>query len=60
MLKKLAIVTTHPIQYHAPLFALLASRNKISIRVFYTWGKQVLEQKFDPGFGKKISWDIPL
>jgi glycosyltransferase involved in cell wall biosynthesis len=60
MLKKLAIVTTHPIQYNAPLFALLASRNKISIRVFYTWGKQVLEQKFDPGFGKKISWDIPL
>jgi len=60
MQKKLAIVTTHPIQYNAPLFALLASRNKITIKVFYTWGKQVLEQKFDPGFGKKINWDIPL
>ena len=60
MQKKLAIVTTHPIQYNAPLFILLAQRNSIQLKVFYTWGKQVLENKFDPGFGKNINWDIPL
>ncbi len=42
-MKRLAIVTTHPIQYNAPLFELLAKRNKIDIRVFYTWGEAVLQ-----------------
>jgi hypothetical protein len=59
-MKKLAIITTHPIQYNAPLFSLLNKRGKIRIKVFYTWGHAVLENKFDPGFGKNISWDIPL
>lgn len=54
---RLAIVTTHPIQYYAPLFKLLS--NHIELKVFYTWGKQSID-KFDPGFGKTISWDIPL
>jgi len=60
MKKRLAIVTSHPIQYNAPLFEWLSSRNKIDIRVFYTWGTSVLKDKFDPGFGKVIEWDIPL
>lgn len=59
-MKKLAIITTHPIQYNAPLFRLLAERKNISIKVFYTWGESVMTDKFDPGFGKSISWDIPL
>lgn len=59
-MKKLAIITTHPIQYYAPLFKLLSQRQKISIKVFYTWGNSVLENKYDPGFGKIIEWDIPL
>lgn len=59
-MKKLAIITTHPIQYYAPLFKLLAERRKIQIKVFYTWGEEVLKDKFDPGFGKIIKWDIPL
>jgi glycosyltransferase involved in cell wall biosynthesis len=57
---KLAIITTHPIQYNAPLFRLLNQRGNIQIRVFYTWGKQVAEEKYDPGFGKNIEWDVPL
>ena len=57
---KLAIVTTHPIQYNAPVFQRLSKRGNISIRVFYTWGEQVMKSKFDPGFGKIVSWDIPL
>lgn len=38
-MKKLAIVTTHPIQYYAPLFRLLHQREQVSIKVFYTWGE---------------------
>ena len=59
-MNRLAIITTHPIQYNAPLFAILSEREKIKIKVFYTWGKTVMEKKFDPGFGQNIEWDIPL
>ena len=58
-MKKLAIVTTHPIQYYAPLFKLLSERKQIDIKVFYTWGEASVK-KFDPDFGKNIDWDIPL
>jgi len=58
-MKKLAIVTTHPIQYYAPLFKLLNERKQIDIKVFYTWGVASVK-KFDPDFGKNIDWDIPL
>lgn len=57
---KLAIVTTHPIQYNAPWFRLLASRPGITVHVFYTWEQSNRNEKFDPGFGKVVSWDIPL
>ncbi|MEO8769699.1 MAG: glycosyltransferase family 4 protein [Ferruginibacter sp.] len=60
MLKRLAIITSHPIQYNAPLFELLAKRKIIDVKVFYTWGKDVLKDKYDPDFGKVITWDIPL
>jgi glycosyltransferase involved in cell wall biosynthesis len=56
---RLAIITTHPIQYYAPVFKLLHEKQEVSINVFYTWGEKALE-KFDPGFGKTVAWDIPL
>jgi glycosyltransferase involved in cell wall biosynthesis len=59
MKKKLAIVTSHPIQYNAPVFSLLAQRGVIAIKVFYTWS-QAADKVFDPGFGKVRAWDIPL
>lgn len=59
-MKKLAIITTHPIQYNAPWFQLLAKRKKIEIKVYYTWSQVEDEEKFDPGFGKVVEWDIPL
>ncbi len=58
-MKKLAIITTHPIQYYAPLFKLLNERENKNIKVFYTWGEKALD-KYDPGFKQKIEWDIPL
>ena len=59
-MKRLAIITTHPIQYNAPFFKLLAERKKIEIKVFYTWSQSKEGIKYDPGFGKNIEWDIPL
>ena len=59
-MKRLAIVTTHPIQYNAPLFRLLHERKNIEIKVFYTWSQLESGKKFDPGFDKEIKWDIPL
>jgi glycosyltransferase involved in cell wall biosynthesis len=59
MKKKVAIVTSHPIQYNAPLFAMLAKSHLLDIKVFYTWS-QSRETLFDKDFGKTIQWDIPL
>jgi glycosyltransferase involved in cell wall biosynthesis len=56
---RLAIITTHPIQYYAPVFKLLNEAQQVKVKVFYTWGEKAVE-KFDPGFGKNIDWDIPL
>ncbi len=60
MPKKIAIISSHPIQYNAPLFALMAKQPEIDLMVFYTWGEGSLGPKYDPDFGKAIEWDIPL
>lgn len=57
---KLAIVSTHPIQYNAPLFRRLAATPGLDIRVFYTWSQTASGSQYDPQFGKVIAWDIPL
>jgi len=56
---RLAIITTHPIQYNAPLFRLLSERKIIDLKVFYTWG-QSKDEVYDAKFGIIRSWDIPL
>lgn len=55
-MRRLAIISTHPIQYNSPFFAELAKSTEI--KVFYTWEKG--SEEFDIDFGKKFSWDIPL
>ena len=59
-MKKLAVISSHPIQYNAPLFALLAKEPEMELKVFYTWGKDSIKDKYDPDFQQKIQWDIPL
>lgn len=58
MKHRLAILSTHPIQYNAPLFRLLHSFEKIHVHVFYskTWA----QVKYDPDFQRDIEWDVPL
>ena len=58
-MKKLAVVTTHPIQYNVPWLVKLAEKG-IVIKVFYTYEQSRSGQVFDTGFGKEIRWDIPL
>jgi glycosyltransferase involved in cell wall biosynthesis len=57
---RLAIVSTHPIQYYAPIFQLLARARGLSVRVFYTWSQAAAGSVTDAGFGRSITWDIPL
>ena len=57
---RIAVVTTHPIQYYAPLFRLLAKEQDIELKVFYTWSQSRQGAKYDQDFGKMIEWDIPL
>lgn len=58
-MKRLAIISTHPIQYNAPLFRLLAQEQDIKLKVFYTWSQA--EKKIpDPEFKQNIAWDIDL
>lgn len=59
-MKKLAIITSHPIQYNAPLFRVLTERKKIELKVFYTWGQTKYGLVYDPDFKKEFKWDIPL
>jgi glycosyltransferase involved in cell wall biosynthesis len=57
---KLAIVCSHPIQYYAPVFRRHAQSDHVRPMVFYTWSQTVDGAVFDPDFGAKFSWDIPL
>jgi glycosyltransferase involved in cell wall biosynthesis len=56
---KIAIVTSHPIQYYAPWFRYLANTAGLSLRVFYLWDFGITRQ-VDVGFQQALQWDIPL
>lgn len=57
---KLAIVSTHPIQYYAPVFRELARSESVHPRVFYTWSQKSERETLDREFGMRFAWDIPL
>lgn len=52
----MAIICSHPVQYYAPLFKLIAESHEV--KVFYS--KSSHQKKYDKGFGLEIKWDIPL
>lgn len=58
-MKKLAIISSHPIQYYAPWFRHLSEETNIDLKVFYLWDFGVTK-KVDSGFEQAIKWDIPL
>jgi len=56
---RLLIVSTHPVQYSAPIFRLMAEHPQLDILVAYC-NMQGAELGLDRGFGLEIVWDIPL
>lgn len=58
-MKKLAVISSHPIQYYAPWFRHLSHEAGITLKVFYLWDFGITEQ-VDSDFKQAIKWDIPL
>ncbi len=56
---KLAIITSHPIQYYAPWFSYINQNTDLDLKVFYLWNFGVAET-VDREFQQAIKWDIPL
>ena len=56
---RLAIISTHPIQYHAVWFRALSSNPEIDLQVWYCHRASPKEQAA-AGFGVEFDWDIPL
>lgn len=54
---KLAVIASHPIQYHAPLFRALASRCELTV---YFAHQQSREGQADAGYGVAFDWDVDL
>ncbi|MFH1702688.1 MAG: glycosyltransferase family 4 protein [Nitrospirota bacterium] len=57
---KLAVLSSHPIQYQVPLFRKLAAHQDIDLTVYFCRNFGVGKEQLDPGFGIKLKWDIPL
>src|SRR6185295_388087 len=57
--RRLAIITTHPIQYHSPWFRMLASHPDIDLEVFFCHSATPKEQAA-AGFGVEFHWYISL
>ena len=56
---KLAIVSTHPIQYHAAWFRALAAHPDLQLHVYYCH-KATPQEQAQAGFGVEFDWDVPL
>lgn len=57
---RLAALTSHPIQYQAPLFRQLANHPEIELMVYFCSDLGVENAYWDQGFGIKLKWDVPL
>lgn len=56
---RLAIVSTHPIQYQAPWFRKLAAHPALKMHVYYCH-KATPQEQARAGFGVAFDWDVPL
>jgi len=58
-MRNFAVLTSHPIQYQAPLFRYLAEQDGVNLKTFFCSDFGVTPKK-DEQFGVTFSWDIPL
>ncbi len=56
---RLAIFTSHPIQYQAPLFRALAASGRVD-PIVYFGSRHGVDVAHDAGFGTEFRWDVPL
>jgi glycosyltransferase involved in cell wall biosynthesis len=56
---RLAVLSTHPIQYQAPLFRVLSQRPGVALTALFCDDHGV-QPSFDPQFGRVIRYDVPL
>ena len=56
---RIAILTSHVIQYQTPLFRKFAAMPGIDLTVYFCWDFGV-RKTYDAQFGMQIEWDIPL
>lgn len=57
--KRLAVLATHPIQYHIPWFRALAALPELELQVWFCHRAAAAEQGA-AGFGVNFDWDVPL
>lgn len=60
IVKKIAVITSHPIQYQSPLFRAIAKQSDMDVTVYFGCDYGVNPTKTHPGFDKAFAWDIPL
>ncbi|GIW56726.1 MAG: hypothetical protein KatS3mg082_3130 [Nitrospiraceae bacterium] len=56
---RLAILTTHPIQYQAPWFRALARHPRLELEVLFCH-RATPQDQAAAGFGVPFDWDVPL
>lgn len=56
---RLAVLTSHPIQYFAPLYAYLSEDPQIEVTALYC-SNFSLRGEVDRGFGQAVAWNIDL
>jgi glycosyltransferase involved in cell wall biosynthesis len=52
-------IASHPVQYSAPLFRLMAQHPRVDFHVAYC-SLRGAEAGHDPEFGRSVKWDVPL
>jgi len=60
--RKLRVLTisSHPIQYGAPLFRIMAKHAKLDFQVAFCSLRGAESAGYDPEFGANVQWDVPL
>jgi glycosyltransferase involved in cell wall biosynthesis len=56
---KVLLLTTHVIQYASPVYRLFSQDPRVDLLVAYC-SLQGAQAGFDPEFGVKVQWDVPL
>lgn len=58
--KRIAVITSHPIQYQAPLFKKIVENGSLELNVYFCWDREGKSNSIDEEFGQSVKWDIPL